>query len=118
MSESRAETAFLLLLKNSNVSPRPEREYRFDPNRQWRFDFAWPGAMTAVEVDGVAPTDLFKSRHQSETGFCKDCEKLNHAAAAGWTVFRCPTTWLRDYAYFDELKTLIEQVRRRLQAGL
>ena len=118
MSESRAELAFLQILRNSNIRPLPVREYRFDAKRKWRFDFAWPGEMLAVEVDGVVPTDLYRSYHQTETGYGRDCEKLNAAAAAGWMVLRCPTTWLRDYAYFDILKGLVEQIRRRLQAGL
>ena len=34
------------------VYGRPQREYRFDDVRKWRFDFAWPSLMFAVEVEG------------------------------------------------------------------
>lgn len=32
--------------------PEPEQQYRFDPSRRWRIDFAWPAVMLAVELDG------------------------------------------------------------------
>ena len=30
--------------------PRPEREWKFDAKRRWRFDYAWPQQMIALEV--------------------------------------------------------------------
>jgi len=63
----------------------PEREHRFHPVRRWRFDFAWPEKLLAVEVEGGIWT---RGRHVSPQGFIKDCEKYNHAAARGWKVLR------------------------------
>ena len=31
--------------------PEPEREYRFNVWRKWRFDFAWPKYMIAEEIE-------------------------------------------------------------------
>ena len=63
----------------------PKFEHRFDPERRWRFDFAWPEYFIAVEVDGGAWT---RGRHTRGKGFIADCEKLNAAVLAGWKVLR------------------------------
>jgi very-short-patch-repair endonuclease len=65
--------------------PLPEREYRFDPVRRWRFDFAWPGHMLAVEIDGVT-RGRGVGAHQRCDGLERDYEKGNSAQLAGWTV--------------------------------
>jgi very-short-patch-repair endonuclease len=62
------------------------QEYRFDDERRWRFDFAWPEKRVALEVEGGA---WVGGRHNRAAGFQADAEKYNAAAAAGWRVFRC-----------------------------
>lgn len=64
---------------------KPEREYKFHSTRRWRFDFAWPDSMVAVEVEGAIFTG---GRHSRGTGMLKDMEKYNTAATLGWTVLR------------------------------
>jgi very-short-patch-repair endonuclease len=66
---------------------KPEREYIFHPKRLWRFDFAFPEKMLAVEVEGGA-----NGRHQRMGGFTADCVKYSTAAALGWRVIRATTT--------------------------
>jgi very-short-patch-repair endonuclease len=66
--------------------PKPEREYRFHPERKWRFDFAWPDLKVAVEVEGL--TYGAGGRHQRVGGYQGDLEKYNAAAMAGWLVLR------------------------------
>ena len=62
-------------------------EYQFHETRKWRFDFAHPETLIAVEVDGGVWTG---GRHTRGQGYVNDCEKLNAAAAMGWRVFRFP----------------------------
>lgn len=72
--------------------PPPEREYRFDSDRLWRFDFAWPGCLVAAEVEGGTRSG---GRHSRHAGFEADCEKYNAAMLAGWRVFRFTTEQVR-----------------------
>ena len=65
--------------------PAPETEYKFHPERKWRYDYAWPDAKVALEVEGGVWSG---GRHTSARGFLKDMEKYNAAAALGWKVLR------------------------------
>jgi hypothetical protein len=65
--------------------PIPIPEFRFHPTRRWRFDYAWPDLMIALEQEGGA---WVKGRHTRGSGFVKDCEKYGEAFALGWTVVR------------------------------
>ena len=67
--------------------PKPETEYRFHAPRKWRFDFAWPEDMFAVEIEGGTYSKR-KSRHITPTGYRGDLEKYTEANALGWTLFR------------------------------
>lgn len=60
-------------------------ELKFDKIRRFRFDFAIPVHMIAIEYDGLMSA---KSRHTTVTGFTKDCEKFNLAALQGWRVLK------------------------------
>ena len=85
---SYLEQRFALLLGALGIEqevPGHEREYRFDAERRWRFDFAWPEHKLAVEVEGGI---WARGRHTRGLGFEKDCEKYNEAALAGWLVLR------------------------------
>lgn len=61
-------------------------EHRFFKPRRWRFDFAWPARMVAVEIDGGrwAPGGGWHAGDE-------DREKLSAAAALGWRVLRFST---------------------------
>lgn len=62
-------------------------EYKFHPDRKWRFDFCWPQeeVMLGVEVEGGVWT---KGRHTRGSGFIADCEKYNAAEVMGYHVIR------------------------------
>lgn len=60
-----------------------EREYAFHPSRNWRFDFALPELLVAVEIEGGTSG---KSRHTSRAGFQNDRDKYNAAQSQGWAV--------------------------------
>lgn len=61
------------------------KEYKFHPKRRWRFDYAIPDHMIALEVEGGVWTG---GRHIRAQGFLGDMEKYNTATLMGWRVFR------------------------------
>jgi len=63
----------------------PVPEYRFHPERKWRFDFAWPDKKVALEIQGGIWVAGF---HSGGTGQYGDMEKLNEAAAMRWAVLQ------------------------------
>lgn len=80
------EARFVLQAKVAGL-PLAVREYLFAKDaidREWRFDFAWPQFMIALEVEG-APG---RGRHTTAAGFRNDCEKYNAATLLGWSVYR------------------------------
>ncbi len=90
--------------------PRPVPEYKFDPSRKWRFDYAWPKRTkqghfvvggVALEIEGGVWT---KGRHTRGKGFIKDMEKYNAAALAGWKLLRCTPQDVEDESIFKLLK--------------
>jgi len=91
--------------------PRPLSEYKFHPDRRWRFDFAWPDIKLAIEIEGgtfgrvvychscgARVKRRLKSgrlvdireggRHNTGIGFERDVEKYNAAVVRGWRVVR------------------------------
>jgi hypothetical protein len=65
--------------------PTPETEFQFLVNRKWRFDYAWPDLMLALEREGGA---WVAGRHTRGKGFQNDLQKYLAATVAGWTVLR------------------------------
>ena len=84
MSDAEATFAYWLHILGATL-PTPQREYRFDARRKWRFDFAWVHERLAVEIEGGAYTG---GRHARGGGFERDAEKYNAATLAGWRVLR------------------------------
>lgn len=83
MNKSHIEATFALHCKAHGLAP--VAEYKFHPDRRWRFDFAFPDRMVAVECEGGVWSG---GRHTRGSGFVADAEKYNNAAALGWFVFR------------------------------
>lgn len=81
------------------------KEYRFDPVRRWRFDYAWPEPRFALEVDGFG-------RHTMPKGAIADDEKFASAAVQGWLVLRAH--WHHSSLVFV-LGALITITNHRLQ---
>lgn len=70
--------------------PEPVAEYRFAPDRRFRFDWCWPERKIAVEEDGGIWI-RGGGRHNHPTGYLRDMEKLNLAVEMGWRVLRYET---------------------------
>ena len=66
-----------------NRGVKLEPEFKFHPERRWRFDWAIPELMLAWEYNGLFSA---KSRHTTASGYTGDMEKLNAAQALGWNV--------------------------------
>lgn len=74
-----------------------QTEYRFHPVRRWRFDYAVPEAMLAVEYHGHAGfIGGGASGHSSIKGLSNDCEKVNSAIGLGWRVLAFTALHFRD----------------------
>lgn len=80
------------------------KEYKFHPERRWRFDYAIPEHKIALEVEGGVWT---QGRHTRPQGFLGDIEKYNTATLMGWRVFRTTPTDLYRAATINMLKMAI-----------
>jgi hypothetical protein len=84
--------------------PAPEAEFRFHPQRKWRFDWAWPDLPSgplALECEGGVWS---KGRHLRGKGFLADVEKYNQAVIMGWRLLRCTPADVESGAVFELLK--------------
>lgn len=111
---SSLEAAFENLWKLLGNAQEPRREYAFaqDDGRRWRFDFAWPEKLLAVELEGIFRFGD-QTRHQRAAGYANDVEKYNAAVKLGWRVLRFTQDDLRKKPF-----ETIELVKRVLEGGL
>lgn len=79
------------------------QEFKFHESRKWRFDFAFPLHMVAIEIEGGTWNN---GRHGRGEGFENDCVKYNSAVELGWKLLRFTPKMLTD----DPVKC-INQVR-------
>ncbi len=75
---------FYLKLLNSVVKGWV-REYRFNPRRRWRADFAHPELKILAELEGGI---WIRGRHTRGEGYINDMEKYNSATVLGYKVLR------------------------------
>lgn len=61
-------------------------EHTFHPSRKWRFDYAFPAAKIALEIDG-GTWRKGGGAHRGK-GFLRDLEKGREAVILGWAVLR------------------------------
>ena len=94
-----------------------EREYKFHPERLWRWDFALMedgggdrGLKLAVEVQGG--TKWGKSRHSYGEGVENDHEKLAEALRLGWRVLYVTTAAVNDGRAKERVRRIVESLRR------
>jgi len=89
--------------------PTPICEYKFHPKRRFKFDFAWPDKMVAVEQEG----GLWMrggSGHSHPMWILRDMEKGNFASLLGWRVFRFTPQQLRKGEAQAFIKEVFDQV--------
>lgn len=115
------EAALLQQIRAARL-PEPTREYRFDPARRSRLDFAWKGVLffgcehhaceltehpihsLAVEVEGVSAEG---GRHQRIGGFLADAEKYMAATLAGFLVLRVTPRQVQSGAALRAIEALL-----------
>ena len=75
--------------------------------QDWRFDFAFPGAQLAVEIEGGA---WDYGRHQRPVGFHEDLLKYEAALKLGWTVYRCDGQMVKSGHALNTVMYLLDMV--------
>lgn len=93
--------------------PEPTREYKFSIHRNFRFDFAWPQFMLAVEIEGGTRGI---SRHTQPDGYERDTEKYNLAATNHWTVLRYTTQKVTSGHAITEIEQALMQAKEKKHA--
>lgn len=78
-------------------------EYKFHPERKWRFDYAHLPTKTAIEINGGVWSG---GRHNRGAGYLRDREKVNTAQMLGWKVFELGTGQVTT----DNVQAIIEHV--------
>jgi len=88
--------------------PLPVAEYRFDPERKWRIDVAWPNYKIALEIEGGIWQQTSSGRssgHANPVRFLRDMEKYNAMTVQGWSLIRCtPEQVENETALIDIIK--------------
>ena len=102
MTIIKVPAADLLFADLCREVAEPKREYRFQSVNRWRFDFAYPPLLLAIEVDG-------KGRHQTDAGTREDLQKHNAATELGWKVLHYPA---RSVATHKRRERIVEQIKR------
>jgi len=110
---SKAEDELLFQLTACGIEV--EREHKFHPTRQWRFDFAIPEKMLAIEVEGITFYGKNKNgsmklgRHQTGKGIEGDLEKYDEAMRLGWNVYRCSQSMVKKGIALQTIEILLSQ---------
>jgi len=79
-TESELERSFLSSWTQYYPRHLPITQVQFAKPKLWKFDFAWPSRLIAVEVQGMGPG------HCSLEGMTKDYNKQMAALLLGWRV--------------------------------
>lgn len=92
--------AFISLCATFGIEPC-EAEFKFHPERKWRFDFCFLRHKVAVEVEGGVWSN---GRHTRGSGFIKDMEKYNAATELGWRILRFTPSQLGQSKTYETIK--------------
>lgn len=74
--------------------PLPVAEHPFHPVRKWRWDYAWPDLLIAVDIQG-GTFSRRRGRHSRGAGQIGDHEKMNAATLLGWRFLQFSTVDLK-----------------------
>lgn len=96
--------AHMLTTRHPQLASEVTTEFVFDDGRKWRFDYAWPSELVAVEIDG------FGYGHQAQQNIAAGHEKQNAAIAQGWKVMRYCSRQLGSIAGVEDAVDQVAQV--------
>lgn len=101
-----------------NVELEVTEEYKFHPERKWKFDFAILDHKIAVEKEGgifghgpkCKSCGLRKrGAHSSAKGILRDMEKYNAATMMGWKILRYTPSQMQDNIWIDDVLKIIKK---------
>lgn len=95
--------AILWMFKKDGLISDYVEELQFHNVRKFRFDWAIPEKMIAIEFEGIISK---KSRHTTVKGYSMDCTKYNIAASNGWRVLRYTALNYKEIS--NDLKSLLK----------
>lgn len=104
--KTKAKDTFLWQCQSKGLIV-PEVEFFFHNGRSWRFDYAWPCLMVALECEGGA---WQRGRHTRGKGFREDLEKYLAATVAGWTVLRVDVEMIKDGTAIDAAEKVLKNL--------
>lgn len=93
-----------LLRADGLPEPTPEYPFAQSLGRKWRFDFAWPEAKVALEVEGGT---WVGGAHNRGKHMASDIEKYNMAALTGWLVVRANNHMVNDGTAVNTVRTAL-----------
>jgi hypothetical protein len=110
--ERQGTAEFLAQIKYAGLpEPRslfhPMKQFKFHPERRWRFDLAWEDVKLAVELQGFGS-------HTSAKGLIADTEKFCEAAKLGWTVLPMLYKHVRDGRALGWVEAVYDRLSERL----
>jgi len=103
MSKSDLETLLAFQMKSIGL-PDFEREYKFHPDRKWRFDFFRDG--WGIEVNGGGWNGGGHNRNPIEMG--KDYEKYNAAQEMGIRVLLYTGEQVKDLSALAQIERIFK----------
>lgn len=72
--------------------PTPERQFKFHPERRFRYDFAWPQIKLCVDIQGGS---FVNGGHSRGLGQQNDHSKHNEAQRLGFQVLQFGTVEMK-----------------------
>lgn len=88
----------------ANGCPIPVSEYKFDAYRKWKFDYLFDGWL-ALEVQGG---NWIHGHHTRASALDDEYEKVNAAAAAGYTVIFCTPEDIQTGKAFEYIRNALQ----------
>lgn len=103
---TKLERRALKVLQRAGIYP-PVKQLQFSPPRRWKFDFAWPVQLIAIEIQGGTWSPK-KMGHSSGSGIQADMEKHNAAALQGWLLLCYSDHGIGDGSMVDDVRRALE----------